>query len=26
VEEEYDRGLYHVYLNDGFITFIYVDR
>ena len=26
VEGEYDRGLYHVYLNDGFITFIYVDR
>jgi hypothetical protein len=21
-----DNGLYHVYLNDGFITFIYVDR
>jgi hypothetical protein len=26
VEGEYDRGLYHVYLNDGYITFIYVDR
>ena len=26
VEGVYDRGLYHVYLNDGFITFIYVDR
>jgi hypothetical protein len=26
VEGEYDRGLYHVYLNDGYVTFIYVDR
>ncbi len=26
VEGVYDRGLYHVYLNDGYITFIYVDR
>jgi hypothetical protein len=26
VEGEYDSGLYHVYLNDGYITFIYVDR
>jgi len=26
MEGEHDRGLYHVYLNDGFITFIYVDR
>ncbi len=26
VEGVYDEGLYHVYLNDGFITFIYVDR
>ena len=25
-EGVYDEGLYHVYLNDGFITFIYVDR
>jgi hypothetical protein len=26
VEGEYDRGLYHVYLNDGYVTYIYVDR
>gem|GEM_PF-1566677 len=26
VEGEYDRGLYHVYLNDGYVTFIYVDQ
>ena len=26
VEGVYDSGLYHVYLNDGYVTFIYVDH